>query len=159
MFTACNTQENTQETSNTQIVTQSPETVVDDTSSQVEQSLNKVYVGEWNCSFTDFGEEVNTVINIKDDNTFVVAGDDNWKSYGGIIIKSQAGTYIEESDNKIKLTINEVVTYNPRTEKTEIETITSDTSNSGNIAYCNVKDNNTLILENEIETIEISRIN
>lgn len=154
VFTACNTQENTQETSETATVVKTYETL-----SQVEQVQAKTYVGEWKYSFLNFGKEINTVISIKDDGTFTITSNDDWETYGSQKIKSQSGTYIEESNNKIKLSIEKAEIYNPRTEENEIMTIPSDYSESDNIMYGTVKDSNTLILKTEDEVTEITRVN
>lgn len=159
VFTACNTQENAQETSETPAVVQSSETVVNETQSQEEQAQTKTYVGEWKYSFLNFGKEINSIISIKDDYTFSITSNDDWETYGSNNIKSRSGIYIEESDNKIKLSIEKAEIYDPRTEENEIMTIPSDYSESDNIMYCTVKDSNTLILEYGDEVTEITRVN
>ncbi len=154
VFTACNTQENTQDTSEKSTVVQSPETP-----SQPEQVQTKTYIGEWKYSFLNFGNEIDTVLRINEDGTFDITGNSEWEYYGGDKIKSQSGTYIEESDNKIKLSIEKAEIYNPRTEENEIMTIPSDPSEFDNIMYCTVKDSNTLIFETGDEVTEITRVN
>lgn len=158
VFTACNTQENTQETSETATVVQTYETVVNETSSQAEQVQAKTYVGEWKYSFMNFGNEIDTVLTINEDGTFTITSDDDWETYGSQKIKSQSGTYIEESNNRIILSIEKAEIYNPRTEENEIATMPTNNTSSDNIMYFTIKDSNTLILENSENGNEITEI-
>lgn len=158
VFTACNTQENTQETINQQTDIQSSETIANKTPSQ-EQAQTKTYIGEWKYTFLNFGNEIDTVLSINEDGTFTIICNEDWETYGSNKIKSQSGIYIEESDNKIKLSIEKTEIYNPNTEESIIETMPSDNTSSDNVMYCTVQDSNTLILETGDETTEITRIN
>lgn len=159
LFTACNTQENTQETINPQTNIQSSEIIATETPSQAEQVQTKTYIGEWKYSFLNFGNEIDTVLSINEDGTFTITCNEDWETYGSNKIKSQSGIYIEESDNKIKLSIEKAEIYNPNTEESIVETIPSDNTSSDNVMYCTVQDSNTLILETGDEVTEITRVN
>ena len=148
VFTACNTQENTQETSETPTVAQSSETVVNKTSSQEEQVQAKTYVGKWKIVYND----IEGILTIKSDNTFDI-GTNEIPSYSTVI--GVSGVYTEENNNKIKLTAKEQTHYDSATKKT-----TTEKSDSSEIIYVTVKDNNTLIVTDENkETSELIRIN
>ncbi len=171
VFTACNMQENTQETSNAQTDIQSSETIANEAQPQTEQIQTKEYIGEWKYSekidSEEFGSgEINKIISINDDNTFSLNCDygdlDLSKaepSYNNIIPIKITGSYIEEDDNKIKLIAKEATYYYPLTKETKEAHMESETDNSSYI-YFSVKDNNTLTftIDETDETVEYTRI-
>lgn len=141
IFTACSTQENTEETNNVQTIVEQDNSQSEIVQQTTEQEKSNI-VGTYECyDYYDNGNIQATyriILNSDKTFSFVVESYDSWKVHEVI------GTYAEEDSQWILFTCDKAL-HNYR-DTGESEEIFSE--EDGNVLYGAVKDSNTLLLEN-----------